>query len=171
MDFKYAEYAFDTSLAELVEDQAGRFAFNTGTKSITDPNAKLWIKQVLKIVVGSLFYLCSTTLDAERVPATATKHLAKTTIARKPLSFYRVGWTLGAALTRYRRERDQTNPSQMGDVRHQQDPQHRKAHMKVVWTGKGRTVPKIVYIAPYWTKKELLGESGMNTLRKVPRVG
>lgn len=163
-------FSENMTLAELVEDQAGRFAFHTGSTTTNDPNAKKWIRQVLKIILGSLFYLCSTTLDAERVPANATRHLAKT-IARKPLSLYRVGWSLGAALTRYRQERrDSENPSQMGDIRHQQDPQHRRAHFKTVWTGKGSLVPKTVYVAPYWTHVERLGETGINTLRKVPKI-
>ena len=99
-----------------------------------------WFGHVYKIVMGVVLYLCSTVLDAERVPASATRHLSKT-IARKPLSLYRVGWTLGAALTRYRQSIPKGSGSQMGDIRHQQDPQHRKCHFRWQWYGPRNAAP------------------------------
>lgn len=171
LDYETNSFSFRFSdhmtLSEMVEDQADRFVFSTNDLTINTEYSREWIREVLRTVIGTLFYFCSTTLDAEKVPTSATRHLAKT-IARKPLSLYRVGWTMGAALTRYRQERqDSENPSQMGDIRHQQDPQHRRAHFKTVWTGKGRSIPKTVYIAPYWTHVERLGEMGVNTVRAV----
>lgn len=176
-----------TTLGELVNRQADRFAFSSGMQADRSRNVKRekWIKEVYKIVMGTMLYLCSTTLDAEKVPAGATKRLART-IARKPLNLYRVGWTLGTALTKYRQERDRANPTQAGDIRHQQDPQHRKAHFRMQWYGPraahacermrntcfcdGRH-REWIFIAPYWTHRERLGETGVNTVRRVPLTG
>jgi hypothetical protein len=179
-------FAQVATLAELVEDQAQRFVFadiESGrpelqrlkqiTQQITESLAdkkrvKSWFEEVFKTVMGSLLYLCSTTLEAERVPSSATRKLAKNTIARKPLSLYRIGWTTGAALSTLRQERMMLGePSQMGDLAHQQDPQHRRAHFKTVWSGPGRTIPKTVFVAPYWTHRERLGVVGVNTARRV----
>lgn len=167
VDLETSSYSFDLhqigTLAELAEDQYSR----TSAVARNDGGTK-WVADVLKTILGSMFYLCSTTLDAEKVPATATRHLARG-IARKPLSLYRIGWTTGAALTRLRQQRIGST-SEQSDLAHQQDPQHRRAHFKTVWTGKGSTIPKTVFIAPYWTHLERLGDTGVNTVRKVPRV-
>jgi hypothetical protein len=176
------------TIDELVVDQAGRFVFAAMADKTGNPQMKMverisrqlskaaqdtdrvqaWFEEVYRTAVGSLLYLCSTTLDAERVPATATRKLAKTTIARKPLSLYRIGWTTGAALSKLRQERAMLGePSEMGDISHQQDPQHRRAHFKTVWSGPGRSIPKTAFVAPYWTHRERLGEVGVNTARRV----
>lgn len=163
------DFAQVATLGQLVDDQVFKFAFSDGSSK---ENAKPWFREIFKTVIGSLLYLCSTTLDAEKVPASATRKLASKTIARKPLSLYRVGWTTGAALSRYRRQRRLTgDPSQVGDLAHQQDPQHRRAHFKTVWTGPGRSIPRTAFISPYWTHKERLGESGINTVRRVLSEG
>jgi len=171
------------TLKELVADQARRYNFGGYASSASEEKTK-WFREVYKIVMGVVLYLCSTVLDAERVPASATRHLSKT-IARKPLSLYRVGWTLGAALTRYRQSIPKGSGSQMGDIRHQQDPQHRKCHFRWQWYGPRNAAPcdlvrgacdcplrhrEWIFIAPYWTHRERLGVAGMNTLRKVPRA-
>jgi hypothetical protein len=159
-------------LGDLVEDLANRFAFDTqgGNRSETseNPQVRKWLRQVMSTILGTLFYLCSTTLEAESVPASVTRHF-RHTFARRPLSLYRIGWTTGAALTRYRQAKERAAPSEQQDIAHEQDPQHRRAHIKVVWTGKGKTIPKVAFVSPYWTKVHLLGQQGINTVRGVPR--
>lgn len=156
------------TMNEMVDSQLERFAFS----GVDDPErGRAYIRAAYRNVLGSLMYLASTTLDAEKVPASVTRPLSKRTIARKPLSLYRIGWTVGAALTKMRRERlELGRESQMGDLRHQQDPQHRKAHFKVVWTGPGRSIPKTAYVSPYWTHRERLGLEGVNTVRAVRKA-
>lgn len=176
------------TIKELVAMQSERYVFsgraNNMPETFNDPRIE-WFTEVYKIVLGVILYLCSTVLDAERVPASATKHLAKT-IARRPLSLYRVGWTLGAALTKYRQSIPKGPGSQMGDIRHQQDPQHRKCHFRMQWYGPrdahacelmrgtchcdGRH-REWIFIAPYWTHRERLGMTGINTIRRVPKTG
>jgi hypothetical protein len=173
------------TLKELVQEQAMRFAFSANQAVGVDDARLKWFDEVYRVVMGTILYLCSTTLDAERVPNIATKHLTKT-IARKPLSLYRIGWTLGAALTKYRQSIPKGPGSQMGDIRHQQDPQHRKCHFRMQWYGP-RDAPACelmrgtckcasrhrewIFIAPYWTHRERLGMAGINTVRRVPKTG
>jgi hypothetical protein len=156
------------TMKNLVDDLSERFYFDAGATAAEMPDGAVrWMRQVMNTVFGTLFYLCSTTLEAEKVPTRATQQFSKT-IARKPLSLYRVGWTTGAALTRYRQSRSRTPSEQSGELHQQQDPQHRRAHLKVVWTGKGRTVPKLTLVSPYWTHTEKLGVQGVNTVHSVP---
>lgn len=156
------------TLRQMVDEQVERFVFFDQESGTLTPGVKKeWIREVFKIVLGTMMYLASTTLEAEKVPATATRHL-RHTIARRPLSLYRIGWTTGAALDRYRRERIMLgDESQMSDLAHQQDPQHRRAHFKTVWTGPGKTIPRTAFVSAYWTHRERLGEEGVNTLRRV----
>jgi hypothetical protein len=79
-----------------------------------------------------------------------------------------VGWTIGAGLSKARAQRKQYGGnSQQGDITHQQDPQHRKAHFKMQPYGPGRAFRRVCYISAYWTHRERLGVQGVNTSRKV----
>lgn len=162
-------------LSELIQQQSNRFRFATDT--IGGSERVAWMTEVFKIIFGTVLFLCSTTLDAERVPSSATTRLGKRTMARQPLSMYRVGWTIGAALSKYRRESQRQGESLL---ERQQDPQHRRAHFRMQWYG-SRTAPPCqqmrntcpcdgrhrewIFIAPYWTHVERLGQEGMNTVR------
>lgn len=170
VEFNSLTLYFDrtATLAETVDDLMERYHW---ADSGADPErARKWMRDVMSVVVGSLFYLCSTTLEAEKVPAKATRHLGRN-ISRKPLSMYRIGWTTGAALTRLRQQRIAESTSEMGDLSHQQDPQHRRGHFKMQPYGPQRALRRLIYVSPYWTKVEQLGTAGMNTARAVPRVG
>jgi hypothetical protein len=157
------------TLSEMVDSMMERFHWDETKDNKDKGKAKKWMRQVLSTVIGSLFYLCSTTLEAEKVPAKAAGNLHRG-ISRKPLSLYRIGWTTGSALTRFRQSR--TNPtSEQMDQSHQRDPEHRRSHFKMQPYGPGRTLRKLTFISAYWTHKERLGEEGVNTVRKVPRTG
>lgn len=161
-------YADHKTLGETVDGMMTRFHFAGGEEAPADPRYKKWMRSIMSTVMGSLFYLCSTTLEAERVPAKASRNLGRS-ITRKPLSLYRIGWTTGAALTRYRASRVGYG-SEQGDVGHQQDPQHRRSHFKLQPCGEGRKERKLIFVSAYWTHKERLGSEGVNTAHKVPRV-
>ena len=59
------------------------------------------------------------------------------------------------------------DPSQQPKTGYEQEPQHRRAHFKTVWTGPRSMTPKTVFVAPYWTHLEKLGTEGINTARRV----
>jgi hypothetical protein len=168
--------AGEATLEEIVQMQVERFEFISENTMTTD--RETWIREVYQILLGTVLYLCSTTLDVEKVPASATKHLVGTA-ARKHLNLYRVGWKIGQALSRYRRESSDAEGTGRGG---QQRPCHRKCHFRMQWYGpvgapkcskmrgtcqcKGRH-REWIFIAPYWTHRELLGESGDNMVRRV----
>jgi hypothetical protein len=163
------------TLLGLVEDSMKRFAW-TGTDTLESSNLdevtqrrhRKYLKEVFSVIIGSLFYLCSTTLEAEQVPA---KHVSKRIpkrIVRTPLSFYKIGWTTGGALSRYRQSRTNST-SQQSDISHQQDPQHRRSHFKMQPHGPDKALRKLIFVSAYWTHLERLGMGGVNTARRVPR--
>lgn len=192
------KYNFTGTLADIVDDQLANFNWADGPTQVLDKNgasqqlteamvrqSRRWMRDVLSVIVGSLFYLCSTTLEAEPVPAKYVAKRIPKRIVRTPMSFYKVGWTTGAALTRYRQSRERVAPSEQGDLGHQQDPQHRKAHFKMQWYGPREHARcekmrglcycdgqhrELIFVQAYWTHLERLGEEGMNTARRVPRT-
>ena len=150
------------TLSEAVDRLAASFHWTTRIDG-GDASRK-FIQGLSTIVVGSVMYLCSTTLEAEKVPR---KAVAKTlSTPRAPFSAYRVGWNIGAALSAARKTVTVDDPSQQPHGR-EQEPQHRRAHFKTVWTGPGSLIPKTVFISPYWTHLEKLGTEGVNTARNV----
>lgn len=162
-------FAKEATLKETVDDLMSRFHWDDEDPTATRARVK-WMRDVLSVVMGSLFYLCSTTLEAEEVPRKAVAKRIPKALSRKPLSLFKVGWTTGAALTRYRQHRAATwQESQQGDLAHQRDPEHRRGHFKMQPCGPRNTLRKLIYVSPYWTHVERLGEEGVNTARAVPR--
>ena len=151
------------TIAEAVERLEESFRWSVAADN-TD-SARKFIQGLLTLVIGSVMYLCSTTIEAEKVPR---KVVAKTLgTPRVPFSAYRVGWNVGAALSAARKTIAIDDPSQQPKSGYEQEPQHRRAHFKTVWTGPGSMIPKTVFIAPYWTHLEKLGTEGVNTARDV----
>ena len=152
------------TLNEVVDEVLSKFYWTKGDQEMAV--RKKFMRGIIKLAIGSIMYLCSTTLEAEQVPR-KTVLKSMNPIPRKPFSFYRVGWNIGAAISRSRANIDIENPSTQAKPGFEQDPQHRKAHFKTVWTGPGSMTPKTVFVAPYWTHLEKLGVAGVNTVRKV----
>lgn len=162
-------FHFNGTLADIVDDIMGRFHFAEIEKYGSQSARRRWMREVLGVMIGSLFYLCSTTLEAEEVPKqTVAKKMSKR-IVRAPISLYKVGWTTGSALTRYRQARTGST-SEQADISHQQDPQHRRSHFKMQPYGPNKALRKLIFVSAYWTHVERLGMEGVNTTRRVPRV-
>lgn len=169
-EFDYISIPLDTepyTLKECVSGVVSRFMFGNHVPINDHLDRQAFLRDIVSIAISTVLYLCSTTLEVEQVPR---KALAKAAPAHPtiPLSLLRVGWKTGEALSHIRTVRDRSdNPSQQGGPGHEQDPQHRRAHVKTVWTGPGSRIPKVAYIEPYWTHKEKLDGYMVNTMRKV----
>ena len=123
-----------------------------------------FMRAQLSLALGSVMYLCSTVLDAEPVPASRVRRAWDATLSKVP-NLINVGWRIGPALTAARAE---ARAKQASDQPGRTLPPHqRRAHFKTVWTGEGRSVPKTVFIAPYWVRKDLLHLVDTKTVRAV----
>ena len=123
------------------------------------------LRTLLSPVLATVFYLCSTTLDAEPVSKTIVKR--RTPAKRKPIRLVNVGWFLGPELASARRAaaRNEFGKQNGNTVAgRQQRPHQRRCHFALRWTGKGRTVPRTVFIAPFWVHPELLDADSSTTL-------
>ena len=162
------------TFSETIDAVLRGFRWNDGQGGEASSQQRRWMRDVMSVVIGSLFYLCSTTLEAEPVPSKFVAKRIPKRVVRAPLSYFQVGWKTGAALSRLRQQRQSSwKESEQGDLGHQQDPQHRKAYYAIRWTGprEGPRVPKLTFVSAYWTHVERLGEAGTNTARTVPSLG
>lgn len=173
-------YDQELTLSEMVDDIMSRFHWDISEQTSermgefyqgTSQRNKRWMRQVLSVVVGSLFYLCSTTLETEMMPPKVVAKRMPKRVVRTPISVYKVGWTTGMALTRLRQEREERAESEQSGPGYTQDPQHRRAHFKMQPYGPRNSLRKLVFVSAYWTHVERLGEAGINIARAVPSLG
>lgn len=138
-----------------------------GTEERTPQSRKL-IKQILPGAITLLTYLCCKNADIEKPPPLPVKGKRHQAPPRDPY-YVRVGWYVGPKLHAARartigRSRDGVSiPSGV-----EYGPQHRVGHMKTVWVGPGRTKSESIWVDPYWTKLDQLGEDEEPVTQVVP---
>lgn len=173
--YEYNRIAFPldgpTTLKDIIDQKVANYGWDESV--YTRSNAwkgsdailqQAFMRAQLGLALGAVMYLCSTVLDAEAVP--------RSRVARswnqpnsKPPNLINVGWRIGPALSSARAEaRLKEASEQPGRTL---PPHQRRAHFKTVWTGPGRSVPKTVFIAPYWVHKELMHLVDTKTVRAV----
>lgn len=157
--------ARELTLREIVDDLLTRFQWTSGKGG--GKQARDWMRKLMSTIVGSLFYLCSTTLEAERVPRKLASRIQPG--MRKPPDVYRVGWKMGAALTRFRKAQEHEPPETVHPGR-EQPPVHRRGHFRR-FPHDPEGERGLIYISPYWTHVEKLGLEGTNVAHRVPKVG
>src|SRR5580658_8457045 len=69
-----------------------------------------------------------------------------------------LGFRMGPALLGARRrwEREQRTPA--GTTGRRYRPHQKRGHYKTYWTGRGRQVPKVRWIAPHWVSQDMPGD-------------
>lgn len=151
-------------IADVARELTARGRYRAFNGSVT--HSSEYIETIFRFVLASLSYLVSTTLDVEEIPRARTRRMRKLTIARgKPLAMTKVGWRLGPALVAARHEASRSAAPGTGPKR---APHAVRAHFRTVWTGKGRTVPKMTFIAPYLTGTGVLDDTTLHIV-KPPR--
>lgn len=98
--------------------------------------------------IASLLYICSKEPEIERNPGPKVKRDRKSGLPVKP-SLYNVGFRVGARLAAWREREDQMRAASVGTGR-KQATHRRRGHNHLYWTGKGRTIPQIKFVEPYW---------------------
>lgn len=125
-------------------------------------------KQIVPGALTLLTYLCCKNADIEDRPPVQSRG-KRTQLPDRDPYYIRVGWYIGPKLHASRarangRMRDGISvPSGV-----EYGPQHRVGHMRTVWVGPGRQKDESVWIDPYWTKLDQLGEDQEPVTQVVP---
>lgn len=161
-------------ISEYIDNTVANYALDAFTAAdASQRSVRACLEQILRPVLGSLLYLCSKDADIEdpRADGDAARNRGgrsgKAGRKRKDSVFVPVGWRLGRRLRRLRAaEVDQHSPTAAGSgTGRTHPPRQRACHFKVVWTKAGRTVPRTVFVLPYWIHKDQLGlDTTLSTL-------
>lgn len=138
-----------------------------GIKGETRQSVRL-IKQILPGALTLLSYLCCKNADIEEPPPPPSKGKRHQAPARDP-HYVRVGWYIGPKLHAARSRATGRVPDGISIPSGvEYGPQHRVGHMKTVWVGPGRQKDEAVWVDPYWTKLDTLGEDQELVTQVVP---
>jgi hypothetical protein len=138
--------------------QAKQYANGTENLQIIDDlfDSMGEVSGVYEPMFSLILYLCSTEPDVVMVGKPQKKRLntknpKKQKKNRMKPQEYRVGATIGQAIRRGRKAGTEgvSDGVSGGKVeKRTKSPHIRKAHFHLYWTGKGRTIPKLKFIAP-----------------------
>ena len=169
--FEFNRISFPLDRTHTLEDHVERMIYDYGWSHAEINGSPTsverrgnYMRAQLGLVMGSLMYLASTVLDAQPVPKSRIARAWRGTEGKPPV-LTNIGWKIGPALSKARRKAEES--ASLGGVGQGQRPHQRCAHFKTVWTGKGRSIPKTVLIAPYWVHRDQLGMVETKTIRAV----
>lgn len=174
MEYNRISFPLDgpVTLKEIVDQKMANYGWDEATTYSRDKSWKkgdpitqqAFMRAQLSLALGVVMYLCSTVLDAEVVPKSRIRR-AWGPQQRQVPNLINVGWRIGPALSAARAEARSKEASALPG--RTLPPHQRRAHFKTVWTGPGRSIPKTVFIAPYWVHKELMHLVDTKTVRAV----
>ena len=154
------------TVEDTVNATVAKFLFNEHLGEDDRRKLEAWLRTYVAQVFNSLVYICTDQPDIEvyRPGINKAGKVKKSgrRQQRRPRSsdinaIVQLGFRMGPALhqARQRWEREQAQRSAGTGVR--QPPHQRRPHYQTYWTGPGRQVPKVKWIAPYWVSQDLLG--------------
>jgi len=156
------------TVESVVNETIAGFTFNEHLVADERNRFEAWLRRYVALIFNSLVYVCTDQPDVERYrpgvnKAGRVKKRARRHQARPRMDdvseLVKLGFRMGPALfeARQRWEREQAEPPSPGSGRRQR-PHQRRGHYRTYWTGPGRQVPKVNWVAPYWVSQDLLGE-------------
>lgn len=154
---------------DAVDATIARFAFNQYLGQDKRQQLEGWLRRYVTQVFSCLLYVCTDQPDIEvyRPGLNQAGKISKRgqRQQRRPKpddieSVVQLGFRLGPALTAARRQWEQRQPqrSRQGSPGASKRPHQKRGHYRTYWTGVGRQVPRVKWIAPFWVHPDLLSD-------------
>jgi hypothetical protein len=165
------------TVESVVNETIRGFTFNEHLQEDERVRFEAWLRKYVGLVFNSLVYVCTDRPDIEmyrpginkagKLKKSAKRHQARPRmddINEVVQLGFRMGPALNAARQRWQRERAQAATGT--GVR--QPPHRRRGTYRTYWTGRGRQIPRLRWVAPYWVNQDLLSdEAPTAVVRKV----
>ena len=156
------------TVENVVERTIARFRFNDDLGEEHRDKFEAWLRKYVGLVFNSLLYVCTDQPDVASYrpafnKAGKVKRSARRQVARPHPDdineIVKLGFRMGPALNEARRRREQDQTQQPGvGTSSRQPPHQRRGSYRTYWTGAGRRVPRLRWVAPYWVSQDLLDE-------------
>ena len=154
------------SVEDAVNATVAKFLFNEHLAEDDRSKLEAWLRRYVAQVFNSLVYICTDQPDIETYRpgvnrAGRIKKSRRRQQRRPRLSdineVVQLGFRMGPALHHARRQWEHRQGEQPTGTGVRQVPHRRRSHYQTYWTGPGRQVPRVKWIAPYWVNQDQLG--------------
>jgi hypothetical protein len=166
------------TVESVVNTTLAKFRFDDHLAEEDRSKFEAWLRKYVALVFNSLVYVCTDQPDIEtyrpgvnkagKVKKSAKRHQARPRMD-DITEVVQLGFRLGPALNAARRRaREQAQQPTTGTGL-RQPPHRRRGTYRTYWTGRGRQIPRLRWVAPYWVNTDLLDADGPPTavVRKV----
>lgn len=159
------------TVERVVNETIAGFTFNEHLQEDEQARFEAWLRRYVALVFNSLVYVCTDQPDIQvHRPGINKAGKVKKSARRqqrrpRPSDIREVvqlGFRMGPALNEARRRDSEQRQAGPGTGTRQR-PHQRRGHFRTYWTGPGRRVPKVNWVAPYWVSQDLLGSDTPQT--------
>lgn len=159
------------TVESVVNETIQGFTFNEHLQEEERSKFEEWLRKYVALIFNSLVYVCTDQPDIETYrpginKAGKVKKSAKRRQARPRADdineVVQLGFRLGPALNAARQQ-ERSRYQEGNGTGTRQRPHQRRGHYRTYWTGQGRQVPRLRWLAPYWVSQDLLGEDAPQT--------
>lgn len=160
------------TVEDAVNATIAKFIFTEDLAEDDRHKLEAWLRTYVAQVFNSLIYVCTDQPDIEVFrPGVNRRGKAKKRQRRQQRrprlsdidALVQLGFRMGPALheARERWEREQAHRRTRTDGKGAaKRPHQKRGHYRTYWTGRGRQVARVRWIAPFWVNQDLLGGEG-----------
>lgn len=171
-----------TTVDAAIEATIAKFVFSDDLAEDDRTKFEAWLRTYVAQVFNSLIYVCTDQPDVViRQPGANKAGKSKKRQRRKQRrprpsdidTVVQLGFRMGPALHQARRDWEQRQQESATGSGQRYRPHRKRGHYRTYWTGPGRQVPKVKWIAPFWVNQDLLGDDTpsdvvVRPVRKLP---
>jgi hypothetical protein len=155
------------TVEDAVTQTIANFQFSDDLGENDHTKFEAWLRRYVGQILNSVLYVCTDQPDTEIYRPASTQG-GRTKKHRKQRrskpgdidTLVQLGFRLGPALHEARQQWEQRQSQEPTATGRKVRPHQKAGHYRTYWTGKGRQVPKLKWIAPFWVNQDLLGTDG-----------